>query len=97
MISNDYNGPLDLGVFVFNGTIFQPEPPGSANITSIFMPFAIYVYGIELQNMAALEMIFLPQVTEISSLILSGNSSTKVLCESLVVADIISLEASSLG
>jgi hypothetical protein len=96
VISNDYSGPLELAVSSFNGSILQHDSAGTPNITTIFLPFATYISSINLKNVPVLEFLYLPEVTQISSLVVSGNSSTKVICESLVNADIINLDVSSL-
>lgn len=96
MISDDYNGPFNLAVTNFSGIISQPSPPGTANITEFLMPQATYVRTIDLQNVPALETIYLPEVTQISSLVLYGSSTVKVDCGSLVNANVLNLEGFAL-
>ena len=98
VISNDYDGQFDLNVITFNGSLYQPDGGSAPKLTSISLPFAESVHAIDLQNVSNLEMIFLPHVVRMSSLQLTGpNSTTHVICESLVEADSISLETSNLG
>ena len=96
MISNNYSGSLELAVSGFNGSILQLNSSDTPMITTIFLPFATYISSIILKNVPVLEFLYLPEVTQISSLEVSGNSSTKVICESLVNADVITLDVSSL-
>jgi hypothetical protein len=96
VISNDYNGPLDLCAEIFNGTIYQPASAGAANLTAVFLPCTTYIQAIELVNVPALQFMLIQNVTQMSDLILVGNSSTQIFCESLVTADVIYIDVEAI-
>lgn len=94
MISMYYNGPLTLAVTHFSGTISQPTFY-APSITNFSMPFATYIYAIILQNLPSLDALLLPLVTDVDTLYLSGNGSTKVECGYLEHASVINIELSA--